>query len=241
MIARARASRWIVRGAGRARRGQSGPRACTFFLPNGCHGFLVLGAVFLVVTGGEALYADMGHFGRRPIRARLVRARAAGAAAQLLRPGRAAAATIPTAAESRSTCSRRAGRCYPLVVLATVAAVIASQALISGAFSLTQQAMQLGYCPRLDIRHTSAHEMGQIYMPEVNWALMICDDRRWCSASGSSSALAAAYGIAVTATMVITTLLAYVVARRRGACAAGRRLAHRVLPARSTSRSSAPT
>ena len=167
----------------------------------------MLGAVFLVVTGGEALYADMGHFGKRPIRlawfALVLPALLLnyfGQGALLLRePERRRAA--------RSSCWRRPGRCYPLVALATAAAIIASQALISGAFSLTRQAIQLGYCPRLDIEHTSSREMGQIYVPQVNWALMIATHRASCIGFGSSSALAAAYGIAVTLTMVITTVL----------------------------------
>ncbi len=108
---------------------------------------------------------------------------------------------------------------YPLVVLATAATVIASQAVISGAFSLTRQAVQLGYCPRLKIDHTSAEEIGQIYMPPVNWLLMVGDASAWSSASGSSSNLAAAYGVAVTTTMVITTVL--LLRRRARAAGAG--------------------
>ena len=113
----------------------------------------------------------------------------------------------------------------PLVVLATAAAIIASQALISGAFSLTQQAIQLGYAPRLEIDHTSHHEMGQVYVPQVNWALMICTILIVIG-FGSSTALAAAYGIAVT-TMVITAMLLQVVATERGA---GRRSSRRWSP-----------
>ncbi len=109
-----------------------------------------------------------------------------------------------------------------MVVLATIAAVIASQALISGAFSLTRQAIQLGYCPRLNIEHTSATELGQIYIPQVNWALMFAT-LGLVLGFQSSSGLAAAYGIAVTSTMVITTMLAYIVARSRGGQPAGRR------------------
>ena len=146
--------------------------AVFFFREHGWHGFAVLGAVFLVVTGGEALYADMGHFGKRPDPPGVVHAGPAGAAAQLFRPGGAAAAesggrraaVLPPGAGLGSV---------PMVVLATAAAIIASQALISGAFSLTQQAIQLGYTPRLDIEHTSHHEMGQVYVPQVNWALMV--------------------------------------------------------------------
>ena len=127
-------------------------------------------------------------------------------------------------------------------MLATAAAIIASQALISGAFSLTQQAVQLGYSPRLDIEHTSSHHMGQIYVPQVNWALML-GTIAIVLGFRSSSALAAAYGIAVTLTMVITTLLLHVVATERWNWPLGGRAASVTgdLPARSTSRSSAPT
>jgi KUP system potassium uptake protein len=187
--------------------------AVGFFVRHGWHGLAVLGAVFLVVTGGEALYADMGHFGRRPIRlawfglvlpALLLNYLGQGA----LLLGNPAAAhqpfflLVPPSAR------------LPLVGLATAAAIIASQALISGAFSLTRQAIQLGYCPRLDIDHTSADEMGQVYVPQVNWALMACTIAIVVG-FGSSAALAAAYGIAVTMTMVITTLLLHVVATHR--------------------------
>ena len=127
------------------------------------------------------------------------------------------------------------------MVLATAAAVIASQALISGAFSLTQQAVQLGYSPRLDIEHTSSHEMGQIYVPQVNWALMV-GTIAIVLGFRSSSALAAAYGIAVTLTMVITTLLLHVVATERWKWPLGVALLRdRRRSCRSTSRSSAPT
>jgi KUP system potassium uptake protein len=186
--------------------------AWTFFHQNGYRGFLVLGSVFLVVTGGEALYADMGHFGKRPIRiAWSVLVLPAlvlnyfGQGALLLHD--------PVHSEHPFYLLAPAWGLYPLVALATAAAVIASQALISGAFSLTQQAIQLGYSPRLDIDYTSTEEKGQIFVPQVNWALMV-------STIGlvvgfrSSSNLAAAYGIAVTMTMVITTVLLYFVARR---------------------------
>ena len=183
--------------------------AVAFFARNGWHGFIVLGAVFLVVTGGEALYADMGHFGRRPIRvawfalvlpALLLNYFGQGALL-LAQPRRGVVNPFYLLAPGWLL--------LPLVALATVAAVIASQALISGAFSLTRQAIQLGYLPaaRRSVTRPPTSE-GQIYVPQVNWALMI-------AAIGlvlgfqSSSALAAAYGIAVTATMVITTLLTY--------------------------------
>ena len=186
--------------------------AVTFFWSNGLTGFAVLGAVFLVVTGGEALYADMGHFGKQPIRlawfalvlpALLLNYLGQGA---LLLQNKSATHPFFQLAPTWAL--------LPLVVIATVAAVIASQALISGAFSITRQAMQLGLAPRLDVEHTSAQEIGQIYVPQVNWALMVA-----CVfiviGFGSSSDLAAAYGIAVTLTMVITVLLLYVVMTER--------------------------
>ena len=186
--------------------------AVQFFATNGFHGFVVLGSVFLVVTGGEALYADMGHFGRRPIRLAWFGLVLPALFLNYLGQG-AMLINTPEAAVNPFYLLAPRWALYPLVALATMAAIIASQALISGAFSLTRQAIQLGYCPRLDIQYTSPHQQGQIYIPQVNWLLMI-------STVGlvvgfrSSSALAAAYGIAVTSTMVITTLLAYLVARR---------------------------
>ena len=186
--------------------------AVQFFATNGFHGFVVLGSVFLVVTGGEALYADMGHFGRRPIRIAWFGLVLPALFLNYLGQG-AMLINTPEAAVNPFYLLAPRWALYPLVTLATMAAIIASQALISGAFSLTRQAIQLGYCPRLDIQYTSPHQQGQIYIPQVNWLLMI-------STVGlvvgfrSSSALAAAYGIAVTSTMVITTLLAYLVARR---------------------------
>lgn len=184
--------------------------AVEFFINNGFHGFLVLGSVFLVVTGGEALYADMGHFGRRPIRlAWFIVALPAlilnyfGQGAILLQNPQAITNPFYAMAPEWGL--------LPLVILSTFATVIASQALISGVFSITRQAVQLGFCPRLSIVHTSSHEIGQIYIPSVNWALFI--GVIWLVLTfKTSSNLAAAYGIAVTATMVITTILAYEVA-----------------------------
>jgi KUP system potassium uptake protein len=182
-----------------------------FFAANGLRGYLVLGAVFLVVTGGEALYADMGHFGTRPIRltwfglvlpALLINY--FGQGALLL--------ADPTAAQNPFYHLAPAWGTYPLVVLSTAATVIASQAVISGSFSLSMQAIQLGYLPRLSIRHTSAEERGQIYMPQVNWLLMLATIGLVLGFRSSSN-LAAAYGVAVTTTMVITTLIFYRVAR----------------------------
>ena len=187
--------------------------AFTFFREHGWHGFAVLGAVFLVVTGGEALYADMGHFGRRPIRI----AWFALVLPALLLNYFGQGALLLTQSEGGGTTvlpARSGMGALPLVGLATAAAIIASQALISGAFSLTRQAIQLGYCPRLDIEHTSSHEIGQVYVPQVNWALMI-STIAIVIGFGSSTALAAAYGIAVTLTMVITAVLLHVVATER--------------------------
>ena len=202
---------WIVRAP--AVLGAFDPRhAYSFFRDNGLTGYAVLGAVFLVVTGGEALYADMGHFGRRPIR--LAWFALVLPALLLNYLGQGALLLLNPTIDHPFFLLAPFWALLPLVVLATAAAIIASQALISGSFSITRQAIQLGLVPRLDVEHTSAREMGQIYVPQVNWALM--------SATlvivigfGSSSALAAAYGIAVTLTMVITVLLLYVVMTER--------------------------
>lgn len=175
--------------------------------------FLALGAVFLVVTGSEALYADMGHFGRRPIRLAWL---ALVLPALLLNYfGQGALLVFEPSAISNPFYSMAPdwGR-VPLVFLATAATVIASQALISGAFSLTQQAIQLGYLPRMKIDHTSPREIGQVYIGTINYLLMVvCVGVVF--AFGSASNLAAAYGVAVTTTMVITSLLLYVVMRRK--------------------------
>ena len=184
-----------------------------FFTTHGRQAFVLLGAVVLVVTGGEALYADMGHFGKRPIRIAwfylvlpALLLNYFGQGALILRD--------PAGAENPFFMLAPRVLLYPLVALATMAAIIASQALISGAFSLTQQAVQLGYSPRVNIIHTSRTEAGQIYIPEVNTALMI-----GCLlvvlGFRSTSALGAAYGIAVTGTMAITTILFYLLARSR--------------------------
>jgi len=185
--------------------------AATFFEANGWHGFVVLGAVFLVVTGGEALYADMGHFGPKPIRLAWFSIVLPALFLNYLGQG-AMILLHPDAASSPFYLMAPRWGLLPLVVLATFAAIIASQALISGAFSLTRQAIQLGYSPRLEILYTSEHHQGQIYIPQVNWTLMFCT-LGLVLGFRSSSALAAAYGIAVTLTMLITTMLAYLVAR----------------------------
>lgn len=185
--------------------------AVEFFTTNGSHSFFVLGAVVLCITGGEALYADMGHFGKRPIRlgwsilvfpALLINY--FGQGALVLEKGNAVI-------ENTFYGLVDGWLVYPLVAIATAATIIASQALISGAFSLTQQAVQLGYFPRLTIQHTSRETEGQIYVPQVNFVLMIA-----CLAIvlgyKESTNLAAMYGIAVTATMSITSILFFVVA-----------------------------
>jgi KUP system potassium uptake protein len=194
----------------------------TFLVQNRLHGFVVLGAVFLVVTGAEALYADMGHFGKRPIRLTwnvlvfpaLVLNYFGQGSLLMLEPEQSYHpfyALVPTWA------------LVPMVLLTTVATIIASQAVITGSFSLTRQAIQLGYLPRLRVSHTSAAHIGQIYVAPVNWLLMICTIGLVIGFQ-SSSKLAAAYGVAVTSTMLITTTLFFVVARRRwgwGRLAAG--------------------
>ncbi len=186
--------------------------AVDFFVENGFHGFVILGSVFLVVTGGEALYADMGHFGRKPIKIAwfsmvlpclLLNYFGQGA---LLIENRAAI-------ENPFYLLAPQWALYPLVILATIATVIASQAVISGAFSLTFQALQLGYLPRMRILHTSEEERGQIYIPQLNWILLIATIGLVLGFRSSSN-LAAAYGIAVTTTMVITTILLFVAMRK---------------------------
>ncbi len=188
--------------------------AVRFFLANGVHGFLLLGAVVLCVTGGEALYADMGHFGKRPIRLSWL---AIVFPALLLNYFGQGALLVEKGFEVVQNPFyglAPAALLYPMVVLSTAAAVIASQAMISGAFSLAQAAVQLGYFPRLTIVHTSTEARGQIYVPEINRLLMVA-----CIALvvsfGAASNLAAAYGIAVMGTMVCTSLLLYPMARRK--------------------------
>jgi len=185
--------------------------AVRFFAANGGHGFLVLGGVVLVITGGEALYADMGHFGKRPIRLAWLGVAMPALLLNYLGQG-ALLLHTPDARSNPFYLLAPAWSLYPLIAIATAAAIVASQALISGAFSLTHQAVQLGYSPRVTVKHTSSTEIGQIYVPEVNWAI-----GAGCIALvlgfKSSSNLAAAYGIAVTGTMSITTLLFHRVMR----------------------------
>lgn len=184
-----------------------------FFQAEPRKAFLALGSIFLVVTGGEALYADMGHFGRRPIKTVWYAIVLPGLVLNYF--GQAALlAHDPEAIESPFYRLAPEWGVTPLAVLATMATIIASQALISGAFSLTVQAIQLDYLPRLKVLHTSAHHRGQVYVPLVNWALMV-GSIGLVLGFRTSSNLAAAYGIAVTATMAVTSVLFYVVVRTR--------------------------
>ena len=181
-----------------------------FFIEHGLTGFVVLGAVVLVITGGEALYADMGHFGKRPIRLAwfgfvmpALLLNYFGQGALILRD--------PLAADNPFYKLAPAGFQIPLIFIATAAAIIASQALISGAFSLTQQSIQLGYSPRMTIVHTSHHQVGQIYIPEVN-KLLALGTLMLVLIFQDADRLGAAYGIAVTGTMAITSILFHFVA-----------------------------
>ena len=175
----------------------------------GWHGFLILGAVVLSITGAEALYADMGHFGLKPIRyawfgfvfpALLLNYFGQGA---LL-------INHPDAIQNPFYLLAPTWALYPLLILSTLATVIASQAVISGAFSVTRQAIQLGYCPRMNITHTSGDAIGQVYVPAINWMLMVSVFILVITFK-SSSALASAYGIAVTGTMIVDTILASII------------------------------
>jgi KUP system potassium uptake protein len=181
--------------------------AIRFIFTHGWHTFIVLGGVFLAITGGEALYADMGHFGRNPIRTSwyclvlpaLLLCYAGQTALLVENPGLEGNPFFKLAPQ---------WAVIPLVVLATFATIIASQAIITGAFSLTRQAMQLGWFPGLDIRQTSDEEYGQIYVPMVNWTMMVCTLLLTIS-FGSSDSLAGAYGTAVSTTMLLTTALLF--------------------------------
>jgi len=201
---------WIVREPS-VLRAMNPVHALRFFGDHGFHGFLILGAVVLCITGAEALYADMGHFGKKPIR--LAWFSLVGPALVVNYFGQGAAILSRGGEVSHPFFALVAPQfVVPLVILSTLAAVIASQALISGSFSLAQQAVQLGYLPRLTIVHTSATMRGQIYVPQVNWMLMVA-----CLglvlAMRNTSGLAGAYGLSVMGTMAITTILLYRVAR----------------------------
>ena len=185
--------------------------AASFLWQQGWKGFMVLSAVVLVVTGAEALYADMGHFGKRPIRVAWYLIVLPALALNYFGQG-AILLESPAAARNPFYALVPGWALYPMVGIATAAAIVASQALISGAFSLTRQAIQLGYSPRMNIVHTSSSKIGQIYIPQVNNAL-------WIACIGlvlafrSTNNLAATYGVAVTGTMATTTVLLLVVAR----------------------------
>ncbi len=185
--------------------------AIRFLATHGALGFFSLGAVVLVVTGAEALYADMGHFGSTPVRFAWSTLVLPALALNYFGQG-ALLITNPATIANPFYLLAPDWALYPLVGLATIATIIASQAVISGAYSITQQAMQLGFAPRMDVQHTSRHEMGQIYLPGINRALFL-GVVALVLGFGSSTNLAAAYGIAVTGTMAITTVLAFVIAR----------------------------
>jgi KUP system potassium uptake protein len=182
-----------------------------FVTQHGFASFVVLGAVLLAFTGAEALYADMGHFGKEPIRIAWFSLVFPALALNYLGQG-ALLMTTPAAISNPFYLLYPEWALYPMVALATAATVIASQATISGAYSLTKQAIQLGYLPRMSILHTSAKEMGQIYMPGVNWILLTVVLAA-VFGFGSSSSLASAYGVAVTGTMLVTTFLTFFVTR----------------------------
>lgn len=183
-----------------------------FFTDNHWLAFVALGAVVLAVTGGEALYADMGHFGRLPIRLAWLGIVLPALLLNYFGQGALILANPQAVHSSPFYLLAPQWMLYPLIVLATMATVIASQAVISGTFSVTRQALQLGYLPRMEVQHTSEREEGQIYLPRVNWGLMLAV-MALVVGFGSSSNLAAAYGIAVTGDMVITSLLAALVFR----------------------------
>jgi KUP system potassium uptake protein len=180
-----------------------------FLLHHGMVGLFTLGAVFLAVTGAEALYADLGHFGRRPIQVAWIAVVLPALALNYLGQG-ALVYAHPQTLENPFFLMYPDWALIPMVVLATAATVIASQAVITGAYSLTSQAIQLGLLPRLEVRHTSARQLGQIYMPRVN-ALLLVGVLLLVALFRSSSALASAYGIAVTGTMVVTCMMAFIV------------------------------
>jgi KUP system potassium uptake protein len=186
--------------------------AVRFFEHNRMHGFLALGGVVLAVTGVEALYTDMGHFGRRPIQYAWLYFVLPALLLNYFGQG-ALILHDPSAVSNPFYHLAPSWALYPMVVLATLATVIASQAVISGTYSLTRQAIQLGYCPRLDVTHTSESEIGQVYMPWINWVLCACVIGLVLGFRSSGN-LAGAYGIAVTGTMAIDTLLAFFLVRK---------------------------
>jgi KUP system potassium uptake protein len=187
--------------------------AARFLASHGFASFVVLGSVVLAVTGAEALYADMGHFGKKAVRIGWFSLVAPALVLNYFGQG-ALLMGRPQAVENPFYLLLPGWALYPMVALATAATVIASQAVISGAYSMTRQAVQLGFLPRINVVHTSAREIGQIYMPAVNW-LLCAVVLAAVIGFGSSSRLAGAYGVAVTATMLVDTLLAFFVIRYR--------------------------
>ena len=185
--------------------------ALHFVTGHGVASFIVLGSVLLAITGAEALYADMGHFGKRAIRIAWFSVAAPALVLNYFGQG-ALLIAHPEAIENPFYLAFPAWALYPMIVLATAATIIASQATISGAYSMTQQAIQLGYLPRMAINHTSARTMGQIYVPAVNWILLVIVMAAVIG-FGSSSRLASAYGVAVMGTMLVTTFLTFFVIR----------------------------
>lgn len=187
--------------------------AMRFVTAHGIASFLVLGSVLLAITGAEALYADMGHFGKRAVRMAWFGVVAPALVLNYFGQG-ALLLGNPAAIENPFFLSYPSWALYPMVALATAATVIASQATISGTYSMTQQAIQLGYLPRMAVRHTSASTMGQIYIPAVNWILLAVVAAAVVG-FGSSSRLASAYGVAVMGTMLVTSFLTFFVIRYR--------------------------
>jgi len=187
--------------------------AVAFLAHNGMRGFLLLGSVVLCITGGEALYADMGHFGKTPIRVAWTAVVFPGLLLNYFGQGALYIEKGAQVSNGFYDLFSHTHLLIPVVILATMAAIIASQALISGAFSLTNQAVQLGYLPRVSVIHTSHRHEGQIYIPEINWLLMVASVSLVFSFKSAAN-LAAAYGIAVTGTMAITSFLYFLVTRR---------------------------
>ena len=180
-------------------------RAWSFLLERGWLVFAAVGAIVLALTGGEALYADMGHFGRKPIQMAWTFLVLPALALNYMGQGALLLAN-PAAIENPFYLMFPPALLWPALILASMAAIIASQAVISGAYSMTRQAIQLGFLPRMSVLHTSAQESGQIYMPAVNWGLLAAVIGTVLM-FGSSTALAGAYGVAVTMTMLITTVM----------------------------------
>ena len=185
--------------------------ALRFVTGHGFASFVVLGSVLLAITGAEALYADVGHFGKKAVRIAWFGLAAPALVLTYFGQG-ALLISNPKALENPFYLSYPGWALYPMVVLATAATIIASQATISGAYSMTRQAIQLGYLPRMDIEHTSAKTFGQIYIPAVNWTLLVIVAAAVVG-FGSSTRLASAYGVAVMGTMLVTTFLTFFVIR----------------------------